>query len=449
MARTVAMAMIGFTLALADAAAQAAEFRGLGHLPGDSQSDAMDVSSDGAVVVGFGHEAFRWTEAGGLASLGAGAGSIADAVSADGAVVVGHNRYQGGVYGSGFRWTAETGSVSLGAGSAASDVSADGTVIAGWHVPPGMATQAAIWTSQWGWTDLGDLGGTASQAAAISRDGTVVVGVADKTLDREAFRWTGSTGMVGLGHLPGGFDSTGKAVSDDGSVVVGDEQVPVGGARVRSEAFRWTEEDGMVGLGRLPGGSNTSQAFDVSADGSLVLGLSGSAAADAAGMFYEAFLWDAMHGMRSLRSVLIAEHGLDLDGWFLINAQAISRDGRVIVGSGRNPDGEIEAWLVRLDAPPACDDGADNDGDGLVDLQDPGCPVWASALEDPECDDGIDNDGDGGVDAADSGCTPEWPFWESRPCGIGAELVLVLPLLAGSTLRRRAIRRLRSGTPRG
>ena len=58
---------------------------------------------------------------------------------------------------------------------------------------------------------------------------------------------------------------------------------------------------------------------------------------------------------------------------------------------------------------PQCSDGIDNDGDGLVDLADPGC---ADASDDdesddpnsPQCSDGIDNDGDGLVDLADPGC---------------------------------------------
>jgi len=55
----------------------------------------------------------------------------------------------------------------------------------------------------------------------------------------------------------------------------------------------------------------------------------------------------------------------------------------------------------------ACSDGLDDDGDGLVDLDDPGC---SDATDDSErspalvCDDGLDNDGDTLVDAEDAGC---------------------------------------------
>ncbi|QSZ42988.1 hypothetical protein GJV85_13035 [Sulfurimonas aquatica] len=65
-------------------------------------------------------------------------------------------------------------------------------------------------------------------------------------------------------------------------------------------------------------------------------------------------------------------------------------------------------------APMACNDGLDNDGDGLVDLNDPGCTDINDNDEFNEiipptptfeCNDGIDNDGDGRIDMADSGCS--------------------------------------------
>ena len=58
---------------------------------------------------------------------------------------------------------------------------------------------------------------------------------------------------------------------------------------------------------------------------------------------------------------------------------------------------------------PQCSDNQDNDGDGFVDMNDPGC---SSPLDDdehndvhnPACSDGIDNDNDGFVDMNDPGC---------------------------------------------
>lgn len=111
-----------------------------------------------------------------------------------------------------------------------------------------------------------------------------------------------------------------------------------------------------------------------------------------------------------------------------------------------------------------CNDGADNDGDGLVDFPaDPGCFDGLSPWEDPDCQDGRNNDlqsgadFDGGasldldddgfvdaafdpttpaVDAADPQCAGRpWRNSEFPNCGLGGELVVLLPLLG--RLRRR------------
>ena len=72
-----------------------------------------------------------------------------------------------------------------------------------------------------------------------------------------------------------------------------------------------------------------------------------------------------------------------------------------------------------------CGDGIDNDGDGLVDLQDPGCTDAGDndETDEPtpttECSDGVDNDGDGLIDLADSDCINAQDDDESTPpvCG--------------------------------
>jgi len=46
----------------------------------------------------------------------------------------------------------------------------------------------------------------------------------------------------------------------------------------------------------------------------------------------------------------------------------------------------------------ACDDGADNDDDHLVDLADPGCRDVNYSKENPQCQDGLNNDGQAGID---------------------------------------------------
>lgn len=95
----------------------------------------------------------------------------------------------------------------------------------------------------------------------------------------------------------------------------------------------------------------------------------------------------------------------------------------------------------------ACQNGSDDDGDGLADFpDDPGCRSAESDLEDPQCDDGVDNDGDGAADwdgaglgPADPHCSQPWRDRETAPaCGLGAGLALVLPALARARRRRRA-----------
>ena len=340
---------------LAGPIASAASFQGLGDLPGGSfWSVAGDVTPDGTVVVGQGTSAsgiepFRWTQAGGMVGLGQLAGcftTTAGSVSADGTVVVGAGRSASRL--EAFRWTQAGGMVGLGDlpggafNSAARRVSDDGTVVVGW-CESASGLDAFRWTQAGGMVALGDLpgGGYESSAWDCSADGSVVVGLCRSASGREAFRWTEAGGMVGLGELPGGgFDSLAYAVSADGSVVVG--QDTSASALGREEAFRWTQAGGMVGLGGLPGGGTRSSAWDVSADGSVVVGVGYYGSDD------QAFIWTAATGMRSLKTVLVNDYGLNLTGWRLHNAFGISPDGKVIVGYGTNPSGRTEAWIANL-----------------------------------------------------------------------------------------------------
>jgi len=292
---------------------------------GEFYSEAYAASHDGSVIVGYGHsaagaEAFRWTTPGGLAGLGDLPGgefsSLASGVSADGSMIVGIGNYSAGggphpVTGQAVRW--------LGAG------------------PP---------------AGLGDVpGGTGvSRAYGVSSDGSVIVGKgnAGSSFQAEdlgvAMRWTAATGMVSLGFLPGGSDlSIATGVSADGATIVGFSRTAAG-----AEAFRWTATDQMVGLGTLaPAGSpQYSAANGVSADGALIVGQSATPAGDVA------FLWDSTHGMRNLQQVLAGEHGLSLPGWTLAAATGISEGGTVIVGNGTNPAGQTEAWAVVVLAAP-------------------------------------------------------------------------------------------------
>ncbi len=73
----------------------------------------------------------------------------------------------------------------------------------------------------------------------------------------------------------------------------------------------------------------------------------------------------------------------------------------------------------------ACDDGIDNDGDGWIDLDDPGCPNAAdddeSLVGPDECGDQADNDGDGLIDGLDPNCADPTGDSESATCSDGAD----------------------------
>jgi hypothetical protein len=129
--------------------------------------------------------------------------------------------------------------------------------------------------------------------------------------------------------------STASVVSADGSTIFG-RAAFVG---LGDGPFCWTAETGMTPMldaeGRLP----NFYPRAASADGSVVVGL---------GLF-GATVWDARQGFRSISSVLSSDHGLDQGGMSLLTATGISADGRTIVGTGRNRDGNQEAWIARLD----------------------------------------------------------------------------------------------------
>ncbi len=358
--RRAAFAAAAMTLlTLASPAAAGPFFMGLGDLPGGFfSSHAYAVSADGSTVVGQGlspspiyDEAFRWTQADGMVALDSSHPRMPFAVSADGSVVVGYDNNGA------FRWTQADGIVNIGdtsipsyTDSIARAVSADGSVVAGIDYG-GLYPQAFRWTQADGMVGLGELPGGQdySAGAGISADGSVIVGFSQQTLGEEAFRWTQADGMVGLGDLrndPNYISSAAFAASADGSVIVGESISASGSGR---EAFRWTQADGMVGLGILPGSVlYDTSARAVSADGSVIVGYGNGLGPFGTGTVSKAFIWDQVHGTRLLKDAL-TDLGLDLSDWRLYYATGISADGTIIVGAGENlKTGHEEAFMAKI-----------------------------------------------------------------------------------------------------
>jgi probable HAF family extracellular repeat protein len=110
---------------------------------------------------------------------------------------------------------------------------------------------------------IGTLGGNQSDARAVSEDGSVVVGASkDANGNLHAFRWTSSNGMQDLGTL-GGDWSEATDVSADGSVIVGWSY----DANEIFRAFKWTAGTGMVDLGA----GDYSKAYGISDNGSAII----------------------------------------------------------------------------------------------------------------------------------------------------------------------------------
>lgn len=329
---------------------RAADILGIGAGSGRTFTSALGMSRNGEVVVGYADgldgfdEAYRWTAAGGLELLGKPPDcyhSYAFGVSDDGAVVAGFGQMISGGE-RGFRWTPAVGLEPFGAlpaysNSVATAVSSSGLAIAGGN------SEAFRWTDASGLEGLGSLPGVSSggRAMGISADGSVVVGYGEGALGREAFRWTAADGMLGLGDLPGGaYWSEAYGVSPDGGTVVGTSWLD-------DVAFRWTAESGMQSLGALSNGY-AETAYSASEGGEVIVG---RARADASS---HAFLWTEADGVRLLQDVL-ASQGVDLAaaGWTrLVEARAVSADGRTIVGTGTHSSTSWEAFVIHLDAVP-------------------------------------------------------------------------------------------------
>ena len=148
--------------------------------------------------------------------------------------------------------------------SRADHISDDGTAIAGssdvrdnFQSGPSDDSDAFIWTQESGLLSVGTLDGfVGSTSTGISGDGTVVIGQAFTIDNRqsEGFRWTADTGAVSLGPEIG----IPRDLSSDGRVIIGGPAI-------------WKEGEGTTLL-PVVSDSDSAVARAVSGDGSIVVG---------------------------------------------------------------------------------------------------------------------------------------------------------------------------------
>ncbi len=186
-------------------------------------------------------------------------------------------------------------------------------------------------------------------ARDMDAEGTRVVGSGTANApSTDAVVWDAATATTTiLPPLVGGDSAIALGISASGRIVVGaSESSAVAGESPPLEAFRWHPDLGLHALDPIPPGeSRVSEALATSDDNIVV----GSYRDDASGED-RAFIWTPREGRSDLASYLATRQGLaaELFGWTLMRATAISADGRIIAGEGRNPSGRDESWVVDL-----------------------------------------------------------------------------------------------------
>jgi probable HAF family extracellular repeat protein len=396
--------------------AQEPFFMGLGDLPGGAfQSWASDVSGDGSIVVGRSEvenrqtDAFRWTRDTGMTALNAPTTFNHLSVSTDGTTIVGNmgagdpNRLVP------YRWTQETGvqALPLLAGTdrwTTFGVNVDGSVIVG---QTSLTEYHAI---KWSATD-----GTAAlfdesnlQARDISDDSEVILGIrlipfGVSRIVSDRFIWRAEQGFQSLSPPALGSWYEVDSISREGKVVLGGGflggDIYVGSGNHR--ALRWTEETGTLILPPTPDGAIPfCLPCGMSQDGSVIAGIATLGMTPSSDGF-DVFIWDQIRGTRNFREVLTNEYDLAdaLAGWELgFSDISVSADGRTIVGTGTNPQGNQEAWIAYL-GPLAPSLSGDYNGNGTVDATD--YVVWRNLSGQAGAGLAADGNGDGTVNAED------------------------------------------------
>jgi hypothetical protein len=296
---------------------------------GSSRETAVDVSDDGAVVVGQAYNpetglssASIWDlltqEWRSLGTLGGGQGCGADdttvyALSGDGSTAVGL-AYSDPCDAFAFRWTEETGMEPLPRfadswASRANDVNYDGNVIIGWE----------------GWEVFGNR--RASRWTAVDPD--------------SASDYQGELLGSFLPEEPINGPGESLAVSSNGVWIAGEGLGDISRAYA---GFVWSEQTGLIPFPNTTRGWSI-YPFAVSDDGRTVIGTTGPFWAPG---FRQAFIWTAEGGTKLLADWMV-QLGADLSavGGVLNFAMGMTADGGTIVGTNWSIFGS-QAWIAEL-----------------------------------------------------------------------------------------------------
>ncbi|BDQ02637.1 T9SS type A sorting domain-containing protein [Ignavibacterium sp.] len=333
----------------------------LGTLGGET-SNAYDVSDDGTIVVGESEtyggntRAFIWTPGTGMQPLTnlQNISSWAVHISSDGNSVIGTARTINGINYQAIRWWRNDGVITFlgtlgGSGSFNNSegysCNADASIIVGTAAASNNSRHAFKWTASGGMEDLGTFGNVAnrfSAATGISDDASLIVGHSEYggSYTRPCFWLNGSINELLTAFATSIERGEVTNVSPNGNYICGwiDDSTTFS----NENAYLWSGNPSFTGfdIGLLPLvalDQGTSKAFDVNDNGEVV--------GTATDTLYEdnAFYW--YYGV--IENLNLTYGSIIPFGSKLISANAISNNGRYIVGQGYNvATNRNEAFLL-------------------------------------------------------------------------------------------------------
>ncbi len=312
----------------------------LGDLPGgDFHSEANVLSSNGKVVAGFGSnptslsiknlaiwEDRKLIDMGALPSK---YDAFATGISQDGKVIVGVSGNEG------FVWNKANGMQTIGHGRADA-VSPDGLFVVGEkdHAATLWSTEGLVVIKQ-----MKPKGHMASSASCVTNSSDFIC----VNATQKGFLWRGDK-----------YDQ----IIQDGIFLNSSDNKKyfVGFSRNRqkrgfpTEGVFWSEETGVVyiaGIKETTPIITTAKA--VSENGEYIVGQT-SRVKPNTNSITTPFVW-----IRSKNKIIDLEeyfknNSILPKGWVLYGVNDISADGKIIIGSGRNPDGNTEAWMATIES---------------------------------------------------------------------------------------------------
>ena len=320
-----------------------------------------DISADGNNVVGSNGtgDVFRWTAIDGFNTIPKPANTVsyqARAVSLDGTFVAGAFRTPlpgGSIRNMPFRWSeAQGASVSLGTLpdgsrlSLANAISPDGSKVFGSGIAElNIGGEIVSGSVPYQWenniaTPLETLGGKSNTVVGASADGTILAGLSKTPEDsNNVVPVVWNNGVI-QPLLTQGRVGPATGVSSNGSVVIG-VLANKGIGQNQTPVFWANNSVNEIPL--LPG-ADQANPTDTNHNGSIIVGYSSNS-------FNftnrDAFVWTPANSTQSLASFLTQRKlNHDLDNWSELRATAISDNGHVILGEGRNPENERESFVV-------------------------------------------------------------------------------------------------------